>query len=86
MGEALSLGEAEHGFGLRSIEGRFVCLGQTGIQQLGLIHSSKRIIIEKLRRTALSTETSHSHNQYRMNGLMSLRLIIGGLSHLNVSC
>jgi hypothetical protein len=68
LGEALPPGEAEHGFGLRSIEERFVCLGQTGIQQLGLIHSSKRIIIEKLRRTALSTEPPSSNNQYGMNG------------------
>jgi hypothetical protein len=45
VGEALALGEGEHGFGLGGVEGGLVGLAEAAVQQLGLLHSSKRIII-----------------------------------------
>lgn len=43
LGEATALGEGEHGFGLGGIEGGLVGLTETGVEQLGLIHSSKEL-------------------------------------------
>ena len=44
--EAVTLGEGEHGFGLGSVEGGLVGLAETAVEELGLIHSSKRNIME----------------------------------------
>lgn len=47
MGETLALGEGEHGFGLGGVERGFVGLVDGLLEQLGFLHSSKRIIIKK---------------------------------------
>lgn len=47
MDETLALGEGEHGFGFGGVEWGFVGLVYGLLEQLGLLHSSKRIIIKK---------------------------------------
>jgi hypothetical protein len=43
LGEAVAFGEGEHGFGLGCVERRLVGLTETTVQELGLIHSSKKL-------------------------------------------